>query len=397
MSDQEDTTEHADLPAAMTLPMPLEQLPKALHRFADPNAPAPAKMMASRGMVPGVQGGDLLIVLAQLSADADPKIASSAKDTVASMPEGVLLPALTAGLPAPVVEFVWELHRQRDDVVERLVVNPGIADSTLERVARVCSENVSEVIAVNQQRLLGAPKIVEALYKNKHTRMSTADRLVELCARNNVRLDGIPAFDAHVEAIQGQLIPEPDDEPLPADEMFKEALVEEDRLQAEVDAAGDSVPPPDPTNEEEDAAEVDDRFKPLNYRIQQMTTAEKLRLAVTGAAAARAYLVRDSNRQVAYAAISSPSMNAAEATGIAHSKEVSDDILRFIANKREWLKSYEIKRALIFNPKTPSGISMRFLGHMRQNDLKALGRSRSVPNALRNLARQRLVKSSKKK
>ena len=393
MSDEPE-----NLPAAVSLPIPLPQLPKALHRFADPNAPAPAKMMAARGMVPGVKGGDLITVLAQLSADPDEKIAKSAKDTVAGMPEGVLLPALAGEMLGPVLDFVYELHRKREDVLERLVVNPGIADHTLERIARECSENVTEVIAVNQQRLLATPKVVEALYKNKNTRMSTADRLIELCARNDVRLEGIPSFEAHVEAIQGQLIPEPDDEPLPADEMFKEALVEEERIAEEVEASpAEEDRSKTKEEKEEDKGKVDDRFKPLNFRISQMTTAEKLRLAITGGAAARGYLVRDRNRQVAHAAIASPSMTEAEAVGVAHSKEVSDDILRYIANKREWLRSYEMKRALIFNPKTPAGIAMRFLGHMRVNDLKELAKSRGVSNAVRNLARQRINKMSTRK
>ena len=121
-----------------------------------------------------------------------------------------------------------------------------------------------------------------------------------------------------------------------------------------------------------------------------MDIAGKIRLAVVGDAAARSILVRDPNKQVQFAAISSPSMRESEATAIAHSKEVGEDILRYIGNKREWLRSYEIKRALIFNPKTPVGISLRFVGHLRANDLKLLSKSRGVPNPLKTAARQRM-------
>ena len=126
------------------------------------------------------------------------------------------------------------------------------------------------MIALNQERLLAAPKIIEALYMNRNTRMSTADRLVELCARNGVKLDGIPAFDAHVAAIEGQLIPEPSDEPLPGDEIFQEAL------EADADDA-EAV-----TEDDEGEAKVDEKFLPLHTRIRNMHISEKVRLAIMG-------------------------------------------------------------------------------------------------------------------
>ena len=66
--------------------------------------------------------------------------------------------------------------------------------------------------------------MIEALYKNRNTRMSTADRLIEFAARNGLDLTGIPAFKDHVEAMQGQLIPEPSEEPLPQDQAFAQSL-----------------------------------------------------------------------------------------------------------------------------------------------------------------------------
>jgi hypothetical protein len=81
-----------------------------------------------------------------------------------------------------------------------------------------------------------------------------------------------------------------------------------------------------------------------------------------------------------------------EACNIAHSREVGEDILRYIGNRREWLRNYELKRALVFNSKTPVGISLRFLGHLRENDLKMLTRSRNVPSPLKSAAMQRFQK-----
>jgi hypothetical protein len=50
-------------------------------------------------------------------------------------------------------------------------------------------------------RLLRCPALVEALYFNKNARMSSVSRALELCARNGVRLDGIPAYAEMATAI----------------------------------------------------------------------------------------------------------------------------------------------------------------------------------------------------
>jgi ATP-dependent protease HslVU (ClpYQ) ATPase subunit len=236
--------------------------------------------------------------------------------------------------------------------------------------------------------LLAAPRIIEALYKNKNARMSTADRLVELAARNNVNLDGVATFRAHVEALRGMLIPaEPLAEPLPEDETFATAIA--------VDADDKDAVMVDPV---EGTETLKEQFKPLSMQIREMNTAQKLRLTLVGNAAARAILVRDSNKVVQHAAIASPTMTEAEAVGIAFSKEVSEDVLRFIGNnRRDWLRNYELKRALIFNPKTPVGISLSLLAHLRDSDLKTLARSRNVGSAIKAAAAQRIAKKENKK
>jgi hypothetical protein len=367
-----------------SLPLPASELPEGIRRFGDPKAPGPARMMAAKGLVP-VKGGDLVTLLVQLGADPDPNIAKPAGENLAKLPEGVLHAAVSAPLHIAILDGLADRFATRDDVLERLVMNRGAGDYTIERIALRCSEQISEAIAVNQQRILGAPKIIEALYKNANTRMSTADRLIELCARNGVVLDGIPSFHDHVEAIQGELIMEPDgDEPLPDDVAFREALAadDEDEDAVEVDAR-------------EEKEQTKQKYLPLRQQIDKMKKQQKIRLAVIGGAAARSILVRDNNKAVARAAIASPKMASGEAAGVARSKDVSEEILRYIANKKKWVGTYEVKKALVFNSKTPLTTSLKFLSHLRDNDLKALTRSRNVAGPLKQAAVQRVDKKTK--
>jgi hypothetical protein len=358
------------------LPLPVDAVPERLRRFVDAKAPPQAKMMAARGMVP-IKGGELVLMLVQLSVDADPEVSQAAANTLRELPENVLLPVCEQSLPPAVFHDLALRFSKNDEVLARLAANNEVADATVAEISAHCPERVTEIIAVNQQRLIGAPPIIEALYKNRNTRMSTAERLIELAVRHEVELTGVPMFEELKKEIRGQLIPEPSEEPLPGDELFAQALRE--------DADTDAVD----RDDVEGTEETKEEFVPLQTKIRAMSTGEKIRLALLGNAAARSILVRDPIRLVAMAAISSPAMSESEAKNAAQSREVSEDVLRYVGRKREWLRSYEIKRYLCNNPKTPLALSMGFLPHLRRNDLRALSRSRGIPSPLKQAAKRR--------
>lgn len=365
-----------DLPA---LPLPIGELPTALARFCDPAAPGPARAMAAKGLVP-LKGGELVTLLAQLAADPDATTAASAASSLKKLPDAVLLAACEEPLHAAVLNALC-VYFDRDDVLERVAANHATHDDTVARIAVKASEGVAERIATNEARLLKAPAIIEALYKNRNTRMSTADRLVDLAARNRVDLSGIPTFAAHAEALQNELLPEATTEALPTDIAFQQAL-----------DADDDEPEVTVTHGDDGEEEVQRKYIPLSMQISNMTNAEKLRLTFVGGASARALLVRDPNRIIAHAAISAPNTTAMEAIAIANSRQIGEEVLRYIGNKKEWLRSYELKKALVFNSKTPIGIALRFLSHLHDTDVRDLSRSRNVAGPIKTAAVQRMAK-----
>ncbi len=363
--------------ASITLPLPLEALPDPVRRFADPAGPGAARMMAARGMVP-VKGADLVMLLTQLTTDPEAAVCEAASATLDDLPNAVLLPAAEAQLPAAVLHAIGTRFGGREDILGRLAANHAVADETIVEIAARCTDPIVEIIAVNQQRLLRTPRIIEALYKNRNTRMSTADRLIELAARHGVKVTGIPMFDEIVKSLGGGgTLPEAGAEPSEADQAFAKTLnddTEQDAIQR------DQVDGTEETKEE---------FKNLQSQIRDMSIGQKIRLALLGNGAARSLLLRDPNRIVAMAAIGSPAVSETEAKNAAQSREVSEDVLRYIAKKREWVRSYEIKHALCKNPKTPLALSMNFLNHLRRNDLQILARSRGIPAPLKQAAKQR--------
>ena len=126
-------------------------------------------------------------------------------------------------------------------------------------------------------------------------------------------------------------------------------------------------------------------------RISGMTVAQRIGLAMKGSREERAILIRDPNKLVSVAVLSSPKMTEPEIESIAKMASISEEILRIIANTRGWMKRYGIVVALARNPKTPVAISMNLLARLTDKDLRAISTDRNVPEVLRITARQKLV------
>ena len=130
-------------------------------------------------------------------------------------------------------------------------------------------------------------------------------------------------------------------------------------------------------------------------RIASLNVAKRIALAMKGTREERAILIRDPNRIVTASVLSSPKMNDTEVAAIAKMQNVSEDVLRTIANNRAWLKNYTVVLAVVKNPKTPVALSMNLMARLIEKDLKLLTTDRNVPDALRTQARRKIVSGDK--
>jgi hypothetical protein len=126
-------------------------------------------------------------------------------------------------------------------------------------------------------------------------------------------------------------------------------------------------------------------------KIAGLNVAQRMTLAMKGSREERAVLVRDPNKIVAVAVLSSPKLTDTEVESIAKMANVSDEILRMIGFSRAWTKNYAVVHALVRNPKTPVALSMNFLARLSDKDLRNLSTNRNVPDVLRVSARKRVV------
>jgi len=129
----------------------------------------------------------------------------------------------------------------------------------------------------------------------------------------------------------------------------------------------------------------------LVVQIQGMTIAQRLKLALRGNKDARQLLVRDPNRLIRRFVLDNPRMTDGEVVAIARSRTADEELLRTIAERREWMKNYQVRLALTTNPKTPLPIAMRQVATLGERDLRQLAKSRNVPQAVATAARRLLL------
>ena len=138
--------------------------------------------------------------------------------------------------------------------------------------------------------------------------------------------------------------------------------------------------------------EAEEAAGPEAKALSSLPIIDRMKLAMRGTREQRGQLIRDSNKLVAVAVLSSPKLNESEVEGFARMANLSEDVMRTIATNRAWVKNYNILSALTKNPKTPPALAMTFLQRLNERDLKRLSTDRNVSEPIRLAARKFVVK-----
>jgi hypothetical protein len=168
----------------------------------------------------------------------------------------------------------------------------------------------------------------------------------------------------------------------------------------EPEDSGESSEGPDaeeikPPEDEVKPPEEEEEYRSKYQMAQTMGVGEKIKMALTGDKEWRSLLIKDSNKLVNGAVVKNPRITEPEILTISKSVVQNDEILRVICHNKEWVKNYEIRKALVLNNKTPLPVALRFMGFLTEKDLAAIGKSKNVSTVLANQARR--IMSTKKK
>ena len=361
--------------AANECPISLDALSEAVKKLVGPDAPNKIKLMTARGFAPGLAPRDLVTAQFVLTYDSDNAIGQTAGDSLAKIDDRIAKSVLGDETLSPHVLGFLAISLARTDIyAEQLLLNTATPSEAVIEVAKIASERMCEIIANNQKRILAAPEIARSLHENPSALANTKDRVIDFLVRNGKILDNFRPFEDAWFRLTGEERAKAADavELSPAFDHLLEEKNPERRLIAE----------------EDDAVEDDAEDKPLEVLLRTLNIAQKVALATKGNRSARTALMRDTNRLVALAAITSPSITEPEVLAAAQNRTANQDVITHIGRdkKSNWVRNYQIKKALVENPKYPLPDAMKLVPTLNQRDMKMVAKSRNVPVGVRNMA-----------
>jgi hypothetical protein len=130
----------------------------------------------------------------------------------------------------------------------------------------------------------------------------------------------------------------------------------------------------------------------LSQWMGKMSVVEKVRLSMLGNQEARNLLIHDPNKVIGLAVLRNPKITETEILFYSQLRNIPDEVLWEISKHRTWIKNYQVKLALVFNPKAPLALAIKLLDHLHDRDLQNLSRSKNVSSVLSRSAIRLLFK-----
>jgi hypothetical protein len=272
-------------------------------------------------------------VLAVLAGDADEMVAARAQDAILSQPVESFVEAIKReqALPA-LLSYAAKNLADKPGVCDAMVQNKNCPAEHLVPLVRHLSTIAIQSLMEELDRVSESPALASALEQSSSLTIDQKNQLHELHGPGN-----------------------------PIDE----AALAEAAAAVESDLA---------------------RRQTLIQRLAKMTVAQRVQFAMKGGSEARRTLIRDNNKVVQRAVLQSPRLTDQEVEAFAAMSSLTDEILRLIANNRNFRKNYTVVRNLINNPKTPLDVSLHMLPILNAIDLKRLTTNKNIPETLRTTA-----------
>lgn len=255
------------------------------------------------------------------------------------------------------------LNKKNVYTIARGVHNQALPYEFLLKVAEKGDVAMLEILLENQIKLIAYPQIMDMMNANPQITPFIKGKVEEI-------------REFYLRA--GQAAEIPLDEVL---EGMQQALVDERKATLQVQEASTEE-----QVEEIPLEKVKEKAQTMLQIINQLSVPERVRMALAGDRTQRAILIKDSNKMVSDAVISSPKITKDEITLIVRDKSIAGDIIARIVLHREWTKDYAIILGLTENPKTPVKNALALIKNLHTRDLRMLSTNKNASPVIRTLA-----------
>ena len=422
----------------MGIPFERLRIPKPLQKSVAPSAPRKAKIAVAKGLIPTTADVQLALLYV-LAVDKDRAVAKVARQTMKGMPVSQILSGVSQETFGKILEFVAQF-RPDPEMDERLIQLRNTPDRAAEMIAARAGPALCEAIVRNQERLLMSPGIYIHLHGNEHC----SDEMLQN-AEAFLRMHGsLPAVDGPRPFQPVEVQPTApkvekkkptrnaldhlfDDDP--PEEQTAEGGIEPETTEATPTSVPEPIPEPviteapdpgldmfnlDAKQQDKDAFgafnfdfqdgmddfswnltkerdadddartpdEAEEEFMSMEKKLRDMSVGNKIKLAYTGNMEARKILIRDSNKIVAAAVVKSGRLTPNEISSFAGNKNLQDEVVRLIAENKEFVRKYPVQVALVNNPKCPPSIALKLIQNLHKKDLQQLANNKGVSSTI---------------
>ena len=136
--------------------------------------------------------------------------------------------------------------------------------------------------------------------------------------------------------------------------------------------------------------------KSLYDQIIHMRVGERIKLALKGNREARNILIRDPQRLIQHFVLQNPRITDEEIIAIARNRNLDTELLRKIGEHKYWPRNYQVKLALVTNPKTPIATALHFVPSLMERDIRFIAKSRNISSTIVSQARRVIMQREKK-
>jgi hypothetical protein len=308
---------------------------------------------------------------------------AKALETFAALPESHLHNAIVGPvLPEDPLGLIL-IHRKEPALLEAALLHENITAEWMERAVPALPGAVLEIPLNNQVLWMERPAILELLETHPEADYQIKRRV------NEYRFEVLRLVSQEVVQERLEIIDEVEagrldrawaELPLPkASPQDEEPSVSPERLHREAVAeTGEEIP------------------LRLAQRIMKLSTNQKIMLAIKGGKEERTLLIREANRLIQVNVIRNGRLTEGEVAFISQMRNVNDEVIRIIANNRDWMKKYTIMKNIVMNPKTPLALSLNSFKRLIDLDLKILVNDKNVPEILRREVKRYLVSKNQR-
>jgi hypothetical protein len=358
------------------------------------------RQAGARGALP-IPREDILELWVCLRNDGDQGIKMTVRENLAAVKVEEWLDILPSYPFRPeFFDFAVRVLGKDPRIALAIMRNKALPNMAVQELAKTAPTQLIDLILDGQARLISSPEIVVSLLNNSHLNATQGRRIFDL-AEQFLRSDeevkklveeklGLTLSTAEVQEIIKEASVEIPVPPTVKTEVKKESPEQP----AEASAGGGAEAPsqveaglelpPEALKETLEQEEVQSLFK----KILTMSVPHKIELALKGNKEARSLLIRDSNKMIQTAVVTSPKITEQEIEAIAKLRNVPEEILRKISTMGEFMKKYSVMKALATNPKTPLAVAIPLVAKFTDLDMKFLLKDKGVSETLRREAKK---------